>query len=292
MGLNLLKENRIHGDAMYPLGVYHIDCSSKHVLDCHWHDELEFLMVTEGKAIFQIGTSYHEVCEGQAIFINSGELHAGYPFEHSRCSFSAVVFAPDILSGKNYDMLQEKYITPLTKKQLEIPSYFQGSSSWEKEVLKFIDEILAINVKKSCAYELETKARLYLILSRLVCNSKPVNHSAAYSRNDYKVERLKTVLDYIQSNYADKIHLKDLAALANMSEGHFCRFFKQLVKKTPFDYLNHYRIQKAAALLEDSNKKIYEISLDTGFDNFSYFISIFREYMGCTPSEYRKKSMP
>ncbi|MCX7711438.1 MAG: AraC family transcriptional regulator [Clostridia bacterium] len=291
MDRNLLKENRVHGDVMYPLSVYHMDCSSQHILDCHWHDELEFLIVTAGKATFQIGTSYYDLSAGQAVFVNSGDLHAGYPLDHSHCSYSAVVFSPDLLFSAGHDMLQEKYITPFTQRKLETASCLKGDTLWEKEVLKWIEEIFVINLEKTYAYELETKARLYLILSRLLADSKSAGQVSPYSRNDYKAERLKTVLDYIQTHYPNKIHLKDLASIISMSEGHFCRFFKQMLKKTPFDYLNHYRIQKAAKLLESSNKKIYEISLDVGFDNFSYFINIFKVHMGCTPSQYRQKNL-
>jgi len=60
------------------------------------------------------------------------------------------------------------------------------------------------------------------------------------------------------------------------------------MNRTPVDYLNCLRIQKASKLLECTAKKIYEVALDVGFDCFSHFIATFRKYMGVSPSKYRK----
>ncbi|MNP38977.1 Bifunctional transcriptional activator/DNA repair enzyme AdaA [compost metagenome] len=104
-----------------------------------------------------------------------------------------------------------------------------------------------------------------------------------------KVERIKNVLNYIHEHYPEPLKLKDLASEINMSEGHFCRFFKQMVQKTPIDYMNNYRIQKACKLLENSNQKMVDIAMDVGFDNLSYFITVFKQHKKSTPSQYRKQ---
>ncbi|WP_279373122.1 helix-turn-helix domain-containing protein [Clostridium arbusti] len=58
---------------------------------------------------------------------------------------------------------------------------------------------------------------------------------------------------------------------------------------TPFDYLIEYRISKASELLLKSKEPISNIAFDVGFNGISYFGKVFRKYMNCTPSEYRKK---
>jgi AraC-like DNA-binding protein len=61
-----------------------------------------------------------------------------------------------------------------------------------------------------------------------------------------------------------------------------------MTRKTPVDYINSYRIRQAAALLQQSDRKISDIAMDAGFDNVSYFIKVFRKAMKCSPSEFRK----
>lgn len=290
MDRDMLKENRIHGDIMFPLRFYINRVSgSGTVLDCHWHEELELLMVMEGKAIFQVEASAYEVRAGEALFINSGEIHAGRPLAGSPCSFCAVVFGRDLLYSNTFDTVQSKYIEPLVQKRYSLSSHFKNAPSWEGEVLSQLSSIIEECAARPISYELSVKARLFLILSLIISHSRLKSPSDGASRTVYKIEALKRVIDHIRTNYHKKITLKELALLANMSEGHFCRFFKGMVHRTPVDYINSYRIARATALLEDRTKKILEVAMESGFENFSYFIGTFRHYMNCTPSEYRRR---
>ncbi|MBW7458402.1 cupin domain-containing protein, partial [Paenibacillus sepulcri] len=73
----LLKENRLHGDTMLPLGVYENQyMPGGKGFDCHWHEETEFLLVLEGEVLFQVDTEYFTVKAGEAVFIDGGDIHA------------------------------------------------------------------------------------------------------------------------------------------------------------------------------------------------------------------------
>ncbi len=218
----------------------------------------------------------------------AGELHAAYAIDDLSYTFSALVFSSEFLRSSTCDILQSNYIDPFVNRQFNFPVHLKGTARWENDILKILSEIVEVNLQKCFAYELETKGLLYLALAQLVANSPMLAHNNEQSKNNYNVQRLKTVLQYIQSNYQDKISLKTLASLISMSEEHFCRFFKKIMNRTPVDYLNCFRIQKAAKLLECTDKKIYEVALDVGFDCFSHFITTFRKYMGASPSKYRK----
>ncbi|AOZ94105.1 AraC family transcriptional regulator [Paenibacillus crassostreae] len=294
MNRDLLKENRVHGNPMYPVSIYpNVEqLNGQSILDCHWHDEMEFIVVRQGSATFQINMSYYEVNAGEAIFVNSGELHAGYvERDHGvPCIFSAVVFSPDLLLSHAFDIVQEKFIDPLLKKQLLPPPHIKRTESWEIDILHYLDIILTENENKAPTCELTTKAHLYLILANMANHMQQSTRSNPNPIGSHeKVERIKIVLNYIHDHYPESLKLKDLASEINMSEGHFCRFFKQMVQKTPIDYMNNYRIQKACKLLENSDKKIVDIAMDVGFDNLSYFITVFKNHKNCTPSAYKKQ---
>lgn len=287
----LLKENRIHGDVMFPLEVYSMVYTNPNSgLECHWHDELELLIVTKGRAVFQIESATYELNEGQAIFVNSGEIHSGFSRQTDPWGYDAVVFNPCLLLGGTYDSIQNKYIEPLLKKQFIIPQWIDGSCDWHKTATSLLTDMIQIYMNKQNTYELLVKARLHELISMLLSHSVPRELDKDYDSYFYKTERLKKILGYIQTNCHRRINLSELAHLANMSEGHFCRFFKQMVNRTPVDYINYYKINRAARLLEDTNTKILDVAMEVGFDNFSYFINIFKHYMNCTPSQYRKNS--
>lgn len=289
MNKDLLKENRVHGSAVFPFNTYCLSHNGNEILfDCHWHDELELLLIKEGKAVIRLDTVSYEVSEGQAVFINSGVIHTGYVSGSSTCCFEAMVFHPGLLYNDMFDSLHSKYIRPLMEKRYSVPIHFKGSERWEKDILNRLYDIAKCNDEQPYAYELAIQAHLYSVFSTLLSKSLPLSPAQKSLPTPDKSLKLKQAIRYIQTNHCRRICIRELADLLNVSEGHFCRFFKQQLKQTPMNYLNYYRIHKAACLLEDPGKKILEISMEVGFDNLSYFIGIFKRYMKCTPSEYRK----
>lgn len=288
MNYELLKEERIHGMPKYPLSIYHQeDLTDENILDCHWHDELEILQVTEGKAIFQIGTQSYEVCKGQALFINSGEIHSGHQC-HPTCSFKAIVFNSDLIASSSYDAIQENYICPLVNKQIHPLVHLKGNEAWERETLERIAMLFEVNESMPPFFELMTKSNLLLILTQLLQHSEVENDCHRHNANDSSMACIKDALTYIQMHYDEPLRLHDISQHINMSEGHFCRFFKQVTRKTPFQYITQYRVQVACRLLEEETGSIVDIAMRSGFENPSYFTTVFKKKTGLSPSQYRK----
>ena len=120
------------------------------------------------------------------------------------------------------------------------------------------------------------------------------NHSyipaAEIPREDARgIYPLKPVFTYIEKHYSEKITLEDLSSSIHMNKNYFCRFFKEKAGKTPFAYLNEYRINQAAGELMKTDLPITEVALNAGFENMSYFIRQFKHYRGCTPSVFRQE---
>ncbi|MGG4483467.1 AraC family transcriptional regulator [Paenibacillus sp. CC-CFT742] len=286
-----LREDRIHGNAMYPVSVYPDieQLNGDSILDCHWHDEMEFTMVTQGSAVFQIDMNTVEVKAGEAIFVNRGEIHAGYLKSDLPCVFSSIVFSPELLGSRTFDAVQEKFIRPLVHKTLIPPFHMKPEDDWGREILLYLQRIFADHANGSETCEMTTKAYLYLIFARMFEHMRPAAVKGTVPTGSHdKVERLKSVLGYIHKRYPEQLKLKELADEANMSEGHFCRFFKQMVQKSPVDYINYYRVQQACYQLENTDHKIVDIAMDVGFEHLSYFITTFKKHKNTTPSQYRK----
>ncbi|MGG1552843.1 AraC family transcriptional regulator [Paenibacillus ferrarius] len=286
-----LKEDRIHGDPLYPIRVYEIDCQpGEELLDLHWHDELEFLMLTKGSAVFRVSMEEYLLEAGEAIFVNAGQLHAGSIASDEPCSFKAVVFHANLLSGERFDLVWEKYIHPLLQQKYVTPVHIRpGGAKEEKELLELLEIVFQDNLNTSPLYELTTKANLQMMIAKLISLGGPSYREVPLASQPSQIDRIKRIIEYIQQNYSLPIRLEDLAALVSFSESYFCRYFKSITGKSPLVYLNGVRAQRAAYLLKDTDKKIMEISLDVGFNTLSYFIGVFKAHFGYTPSEYRKR---
>ena len=101
-----------------------------------------------------------------------------------------------------------------------------------------------------------------------------------------RITQLKIALEFIESSYMSNISLQEMSDSVQMTPKYFCRFFREMTHRSPVDYLNYYRIERACYLLLTTNQSITEVAYNTGFNDLSYFIKIFKRYKGVTPRQY------
>nr|MDA3809663.1 helix-turn-helix domain-containing protein [Spirochaetaceae bacterium] len=94
-------------------------------------------------------------------------------------------------------------------------------------------------------------------------------------------------ISYIEQNYNKNISLSNLASNVEVSRNYLSFLFKQELGLNFSYYLTETRIKKAKKILEETNKKIYEVAELVGFDSPYYFSKVFKETTGKTCSEYR-----
>ncbi|KIL41645.1 hypothetical protein SD70_05880 [Gordoniibacillus kamchatkensis] len=94
---------------------------------------------------------------------------------------------------------------------------------------------------------------------------------------------------YVREHYAEDITLQSMAQRCNMSESYFSRLFKKQIGTSFVDYLTALRMRRAKELLANPRLKIYEVSLQVGYQDSRYFSQIFRKSAGETPTEFRKR---
>jgi AraC-like DNA-binding protein len=102
-------------------------------------------------------------------------------------------------------------------------------------------------------------------------------------------ERLRNIFNYIREHFKRQISLEEMAVEANMTPPAFARYFKKNTGKTFTQFVNEYRLVHASKLLAEKPTSITDICFESGFNNFSHFSKLFREYSGKSPSEYRKE---
>lgn len=281
---------KIDIDSDFPFIVDFINSRySSPLIECHWHTYVEFIYIVSGKAVFQIDGVSLEAHENQAVIVNGGETHSAYTVDNSHCVLHVVIFDLNILCSSSFDTCQSLYIAPFINKLLKLPNFITGSSHWEKVFSKELGDIVNICKKRVSGWQLCVKASLFKIISLFYMNNALVEEPGESEKIiKSKIERLKSIINYIQENYHRHISIEVLSRSVNLSQSHFFYFFRSLTGETPVDYINCCRIRHAAKLLEDENKKIVDIAFDVGFDNLSYFNKVFKKYKKCTPSEFRR----
>ena len=100
---------------------------------------------------------------------------------------------------------------------------------------------------------------------------------------------MNRVYSYVMKNFREKISLRDVASIANMSPSAFSRYFKVHANKTFSNFLSEIRIGYSCKLLIQQKTDIAQICYDSGFNTLSNFNRQFKNITHYNPFEYRKK---
>ena len=106
------RELKEHGSFSFPVACYS-NTQQNHSVPCHWHDELEMLILEKGSALLQISFIKQEVKEGDGCFINAGVLHAMEKIPGMKFNERCLVFHPRLIGGSVDSVFWQKYILPL-----------------------------------------------------------------------------------------------------------------------------------------------------------------------------------
>jgi AraC-like DNA-binding protein len=107
------------------------------------------------------------------------------------------------------------------------------------------------------------------------------------ARIDGASRRLLRARDTMDRRYAQRLDVAALARVALTSEAHFIRTFKQTFGETPYRYLQRRRLERAMALLRETDEPVTKICLEVGFTSLGTFSRTFRRVVGMSPSAYR-----
>ena len=98
--------------------------------------------------------------------------------------------------------------------------------------------------------------------------------------------------DFADRHYAEPIGIDDMAAAAGLSRAHFSREFSRTFGESPKAYLMTRRLERAAALLRNTDRSVSEICLDVGLVGLGSFTTSFKHHFHKTPTEYRMSFPP
>lgn len=96
------------------------------------------------------------------------------------------------------------------------------------------------------------------------------------------------IQDYIREHYQENIGRNEIGEHFHMVPEYLAKIYKKKTGQTLKDYINEYRIEQAKIMLRNSDRRIIDIALENGFDNVSYFSTLFKKITGMSPNDYRK----
>ncbi len=252
----------------------------------HWHQEMEIIYIENGEFEETIDFETYHVKKGDIVIVPPCVLHSFRQYENERTVFKTIMFDFSMLTGNTTDACSIKYFNPFLEGNYTSPKIISPSDVHYSELRECILEIISTHAKLGTFYELQIKSELYQLFFILFkyffkCQNGNLPIKDSTTRN------IKIILDYIAENYAKTISIDELAEQVSLSKHYFMRFFKKYMGTTCIEYINDYRLNRAANLLITTRLQITEIAMSIGITNLSYFNRIFRKKYNMTPKEYR-----
>ncbi|SEM16404.1 AraC-type DNA-binding protein [Syntrophus gentianae] len=122
------------------------------------------------------------------------------------------------------------------------------------------------------------------ILYRALCGTQaPILYSLAMHSGTFS--QVAHALKVMQSDYAAKLDVEQLASKARMSTSAFHRAFKEITSDSPMQYLKKVRLSKAKDFIVQENMKTYIAADKVGYESSSQFSREFKRYFGQSPAE-------
>lgn len=251
----------------------------------HWHNAIELLYVEQGQLEYATPRGNMVLNEHSAVLVNTGVLHATKWTPSEKKNIQKIhLFDPEFLSGGTNNRIYDLLVAPLAwRKDIDlIPIHIEEERN--KEILKMIRASFELDEEER-GFEFRIRYQLSEIWLRLLDRIDEI----PVASEDWLDGEAKTLLGYIYAHYADTITIDDLAGVGLTSRRQVFRIFQNTLHTTPMEYIEKYRVQMACKLLVETDLSITEIAMQCGMNSISYFGKRFRNLIGQTPSEYRRR---
>ncbi len=281
MHLPNFEERRQHGTDAFPLEYYYVDEKHpRYYMAHHWHAETELMYIAKGSFQLSINGKEYLLKEGDLCYIAEGALHGGTP---KKCIYECIDFNSNVLL--KHIGLTRSYLQDAESGRTLIQPVF---NSQQPGIMKGVGRMFNAARAKKPGWELLMLAGLFDFYGTAIQQDYR-EESPLDATTFQRVRQIKMSLEFIEQNYQRPITLEQLAHVSGLSAKYFCRYFRNILSRTPIDYLNYYRVEKACFLLEQGKLSVTDVAYACGYNDSSYFVRCFKKYKGITPNQYAKQ---
>lgn len=231
----------------------------------HWHLEDELICVEEGETTISHNHQEYHLKKGEAIFLDSGEIH--FIKSGEDCIVGISLFDSTIVQD-----ISRKYRLASAKLEHSYP------------ILQWFDKIKQEQDEKKPFYEQQVCADIMTLIIEIFRGETLEIKNGTHESSS--IENFKNLLDEIEEKYS-YITFSEAASFMGLSEPYFSKFFRKTSGMTFSRYLNIVRVEKAIQILnkDEQKRSTTEVTAECGFGTIRNFNRIFKDITGMTPRQ-------
>ena len=240
----------------------------------HVHRTMEIGLVLEGDGIMRVSDNSFPVHKGSLYFFNAGQPHEiiAVGKEGLKIAYQMVAsgFCGEYIpSFRNLEILKN-----------DLTTYLKPDQSYELTA-RFVEFMEAYLATDSDTYALACIGSICRIFSKLLeyVPYRKMTDSDYVFRNK-KIARLSRITEYIDTNYAEKITLEELARRENVTKTYLSHFIHDNLNMTFQEYVSSLRFERALKLIRSTSMCLTDISAMSGFSDVKYLSKMLEKRFG------------
>ena len=239
---------------------------SKHVSP-HMHHNIEFIYVTKGTLELGIGTEFFHMKDGDFAIVFPDTIHHYQVFSQ----------------GTNTAFYVEASISPHSQFAAELQKMCPVNPVIEAgELHPDVKNAILSLYKEKTRNPIVDQAFVQIILARCFPRMQLVDKNCIGDS-----DLVYQTVHYIADHFREELTLESIAKALGVNKFSLSRVFSGTFHTNFKQYLNEQRLNYACSLLEDTNRSVTDICLDSGFESQRTFNRVFVEKFHKTPREYR-----
>lgn len=261
----------------------HLIVGHRHLEKPHRHDFYATILFTKGKGIHEIDFQKYEVSPGSLFFMSPGQIHSWE-------------LSSDI-DGYIFFCSQDFYEMHYVNQNLRSFPFF-GSVHFPRKLQlddDYLEEYTHVIHKLEKEYNSQNLMKNGLILSLLsqvfICStrlfSRDFDHLSSSAGLSY-FRHYQDFEDLLEENFTTEKSVAFYASAMNISPKHLNRIIQTVVQKTATDLITGRVILEAKRMLIYLDETLGEIAFRLGYEEYSYFVRVFRKSSGMTPTQFIK----
>lgn len=237
---------------------------------CNWHENIEILMILEGKGFVRVNEDRFPVSEGDIAVINSGQLHD--VFSHDFMRYACLIIDRSFFL-QNYLDSNKLTFTPIFR---------------DTHLYALLRTFEANYLDHTSPYRIQTVRRDAMNIVVKLCTE--FCDGDAPQKGETRIHAtIKKVVYRIRTESHTEISLDTIARDEGWNKSYLAREFRRYTGQTMIEFLNTIRCENARKMLLESDLSVGEVGRRCGFNDQTYFTRVFRKHLGKTPGGYRSE---
>jgi len=246
-------------------------------LETHYHNTLEVVVILSGSQQYIVNDSLYSLHGGNMFVTYPNEVHGNGFMPQNVCEF--IWFQLDLSRKEGFLGLNSEFGARL---YLQITNCRKRTMDVDREDLALLRLVWEMLSCREADKRLLGYSYLVSFLAKYFCEKNCEESTQTISPD------IQQALCFIRENLSGDVGIAGIASACKLSESRFKTKFRAQMGIPPMVYINSLKIDQAKRMLRETAMPVTEIAFALNFSSSNYFSSVFRQYTGYSPSDFRR----